>query len=144
MSAPSPSLDFKRIAAEVTARHGICVKPDDPLMAAATLLELVLEDSAKKFTGELRSVLAELATAAERVQARSGAVLAQQFKEATAALKREINDGHWSTANGRAPARQAQRSATREIPLKWLAAGSISGLLLFVCGFLAGWISRSC
>src|SRR5579875_988552 len=86
MSTPPASLDYRRIAAEITARHGICVKPDDPLMAAATLLE----DSGKKFTNELETMLRQFASAAERIQIRSGAAFAQELKEAIATLRREF------------------------------------------------------
>jgi hypothetical protein len=144
MSASSPSLDYRRIAAEITARHGICVKPDDPLMAAATLLELVLEDSGKKFTTELQAVLRQFAAAAERIQARSGAALAQELKEATAALRREMDgEAHSTSVETRGPT-SIRQPAPKQVVWQWLAAGWISAALLFICGFLAGWISRSC
>jgi len=139
-----PSLDYTRIAAEITARHGICVKPDDPLMAAATLLELVLEDSGKKFTSELQQVLGQFATAAERIQVRSGAALAQELKEATAALKRELSRETHSPRIGTSDSIAVKQSLWKQISWQWLAAGWISAALLFVSGFLAGWMSRSC
>ncbi len=143
MSASSSNLDYRRIAAEITARHGICVKPDDPLMAAATLLELVLEDSGKKFTTELQQVLGQFASAAERIQVRSGAALAQELKQATAAVIQEISGQADSRPDGCAsvPAKQLRR---KEISWPWLTAGWISAALLFVSGFLVGWMSHSC
>jgi hypothetical protein len=140
----SPSLDYKRIAAELTARHGICVKPDDPLMAAATLLELVLEDSRKKFTTELQQVLGQFASAAERIQVRSGAALAQELKQATAAVRQEISRQADSTRPDARASVPAERSRRNEISWQWLAAGWVSAALLFVSGLLAGWISHSC
>jgi hypothetical protein len=144
MSASSPSLDYRRIAAEITARHGICVKPEDPLMAAATLLELVLEDSGKKFTTEVQHVLGQFASAAERIQARSGAALAQELKQATAAVTQEISRQTDSTKPDARTCVPAEGSRRKEISWQWLAAGWISAALLFVSGFLAGWISHSC
>ena len=143
MSTPPASLDYRRIAAEITVRHGICVKPDDPLMAAATLLELVLEDSGKKFTNELETMLRQFASAAERIQIRSGAAFAQELKEATAALRREFGaQVHSTTGMPGVPASVPQRNA-KQIAWPWLMAAWVTAALLFVCGFVAGWISRS-
>ncbi len=119
------------------------MKPDDPLMAAATLLELVFEDSGKKFTNELETLLRQFASAAERIQIRSGAAFAQELKEATAALRREFGaQVHSTTGMPGVPASVPQRNA-KQIAWPWLMAGWISAALLFGCGFLAGWVSRS-
>jgi hypothetical protein len=143
MSASSPSLDYRRIAAEITARHGICVKPDDPFMAAATLLELVLEDSGKRLTSELQQALEQFTSAAERIQIRSGAALAEELKEATAALRREFGAQVSSTTGMPGVLGSVLQRNAEQIAWPWLMAGWISAALLFGCGFLAGWISRS-
>jgi hypothetical protein len=143
MSASSPSLDYRRIAAEITARHGICVKPDDPFMAAATLLELVLEDSGKRLTSELQQALEQFTSAAERIQIRSGAALAEELKEATAALQREMKVQADSTAAKAGVPIALPQTHAAHTAWQWLAAGWMSAALLFVCGFLTGWLSRS-
>ncbi|MDQ6676153.1 MAG: hypothetical protein M3Z09_02520 [Acidobacteriota bacterium] len=38
-------IDIKRLAAEVSAQHGIRIDPDDPMMAVVTLNRLVFEQA---------------------------------------------------------------------------------------------------
>jgi len=40
---PVVALDLKRITAEVAARHGMLLRPDDPAMLLVTMNEVVLQ-----------------------------------------------------------------------------------------------------
>ena len=43
-------LDTKRLIAEVVARNGIRIDPDDPAFALVTLVQLVLEESSRQIS----------------------------------------------------------------------------------------------
>ena len=47
-------LDFKRITAEVAARHGMLVSQDDPAMLLVTMNEVVLQQVFGKHRGSYR------------------------------------------------------------------------------------------
>ena len=52
-------LDTKRLIAEVAARNGIRVDPDDPAFALVTLVQLVLEESSRQITDDMRASIAD-------------------------------------------------------------------------------------
>ena len=75
-------LDTKRLIAEVAARNGIRIDPDDPAFALVTLVQLVLEESSRQITDDVRASIAEFERSMQKVETRAGRVLAERVKEA--------------------------------------------------------------
>src|ERR1700742_1600930 len=81
MQTSVSKIDVRRLAADVSAQHGIRVDPDDPMMAAVTLNKLVLEQVAAELMNRIQDVTNRFESAAERVQVRAGHVLAREVRE---------------------------------------------------------------
>ncbi len=75
-------LDTKRLIAEVAARNGIRIDPDDPAFALVTLVQLVLEESSRQITDDVRASIAEFERSMQKAEMRAGKVLAERVKEA--------------------------------------------------------------
>src|SRR5215467_2941896 len=75
-------LDTKRLIAEVAARNGIRIDPDDPAFALVTLVQLVLEESSRQISDDVRASIAEFECSVQKVETRAGRMLAERVKEA--------------------------------------------------------------
>jgi len=136
-------LDLKEIAAKVSVEHGIRVDPDDPIMAVVTLNRLVLEQSANEIVEEVRAATREFEQAAESVQLRAGALVAQRVRDCVAVLRQEIakDTGNDST-RGRKSIGDVGRADEHPAVQRWVAIGLLTGAVLFGCGILLGIMLR--
>jgi len=136
-------LDLKQLAAKVSVEHGIRVAPDDPIMAVVTLNRLVLEQAANGIVEEVRSAAREFEQAAENVQVRAGALVAQKVRDCVGVLRQEIakDIGNAST-RARTSIGDAGRADERPAVQRWVAIGLLSGAVLFGCGVLFGTMLR--
>ena len=75
-------LDTKRLIAEVAARNGIRIDPDDPAFALVTLVQLVLEESSRQISDDVRASIVEFERSVQKVETRAGRMLAERVKEA--------------------------------------------------------------
>ena len=124
-----PVHDLKRLAAEVSAQHGIRLDPDDPMMAVVTLNRLVFEQAVTEVLDKVTSATREFNQAADKVQVRAGGVLAQEVRDAVATIRSEL-------ASGPRPATATvlPKTAASSAETKWLALGVSSGAVLFALG----------
>lgn len=90
MTTPPASIDLKRLAAEVSAQHGIRIDPDDPMMAVVTLNRLVFEQAVARVLERVEMAVRDFESAAEKLQVRAGSVLAQEVRDCGAALRVEV------------------------------------------------------
>ncbi len=90
-------MDVEKLIGEVAARNGIRIEPDDPAFALVTLNQLVLEEAVKNLVREIRAATADFESAAERVQSRVGAMLANGFWRRTDPLLHQY-DSRWARA----------------------------------------------
>ena len=136
-------LDLKQLAAKVSVEHGIRVDPDDPIMAVVTLNRLVLEQAANEIVEEVRSATREFEQAAENVQVRAGALVAQRVRDCVGVLRQEIakDIGNAST-RGRTNSGDVGRADERAVGQRWVAIGLFSGAVLFGCGVWLGTMLR--
>ena len=136
-------LDLKQLAAKISVEHGIRVDPDDPIMAVVTLNRLVLEQAANEIVEEVRSATREFEHAAERVQLRAGALVAQKVRDCVAVLRQEIvtDIGNAST-RARKSTGDAGRADESHSVQRWVAIGLLSGAVLFGCGVWLGTMLR--
>ena len=136
-------LDLKQLAAKVSVEHGIRVDLDDPIMAVVTLNRLVLEQAANEIVEEVRSATREFEEAAENVQLRAGALVAQRVRDCIGVLRQEIakDIGNASTG-GKTSIGDVGRADERPALQRWVAIGLLSGAVLFGCGVWLGTMLR--
>ena len=124
--------EIKRLAAEVSAAHGIRLDPDDPMMAVVTLNRLALEQVSSGLLKALTEATRELNDAVERVQVRAGAVIAEELKTQVVTARRELKIEASALAVPRESGFQSQQRTL------WLAVGLVAALGLFGAGFCLG------
>jgi hypothetical protein len=136
-------LDLKQLAAKVSVEHGIRVDADDPMMAVVTLNRLVLEQAANEITEGVRSAVRDFEKAAENVQVRAGALVAQRVRDCVGVLRQEMAK-EIDDAFTRGPKSIGSVGQTSERPSvqQWVAIGLLSGAVLFGCGVWLGTMLR--
>ena len=133
-------LDLKKLAAEVSAQHGIRVDPDDPIMAVMTLNRLVFERALDEVLERVKASADDIERAAGRVQVRAGTALAQEVKDYTASLEQKTTaaiDSILGTAG------QHQRKAPQLANMRLLGILILSALAAFAIGVYTGTLLSS-
>ena len=132
-------MDIKYLIGEVAARHHIKLEADDPLFALVTVNELVLQEFADRVDSQLRTALAEFIDATGKLESRAGLALAQHVKHAATLARQGFQqDISSASAQLRETLHRTQAAQTRPFVIRWIAVGISSGLLLFICGVIAG------
>jgi hypothetical protein len=135
--------ELKRLAAEVSAQHGIRLDADDPIMAVVTLNRLILESALDEALRCIRAAAAEFNQAAERVQVRAGSVVGQEVRECVAVVRGELQrDIDQARLNARELVGELHQARSRWSTVRWLSAGLLGGAVLFAGGFYAGMLVR--
>lgn len=128
-------LDLRKLAAEVSAQHGIRIDPDDPMMAVMTLNRLVFERALDEITERLKTSVDLIERAAGRVQVRAGTVLAQEIKEYTASIEQKTTAAIDSIM---AAAGRQQGTAARFLNARLLGVVILFAIAVFALGVLVG------
>lgn len=146
MTTPPASIDLKRLAAEVSAQHGIRIDPDDPMMAVVTLNRLVFEQAVGQVLDRVQLAVRDFEVAADKVQVRAGSVLAQEIRHCAMAIRKEASSvvgqsqRNWDCLSSIGDA----RPASTWISGKWFVAGLSVALLLVSLGiWVGGQLARS-
>jgi Transcriptional activator TraM len=131
------TLDLKRITAEVAARHGMLVRPDDPAMLLVTMNEVVLEQVVENIEGRVERIVAGIEAGFLSAQREALGSFERAARIAGIAVREEIQK---DVEAGRLHARELivelnsaySRSAVR----RWVAVGMVvaGGLLLLGVG----------
>ena len=139
MDGPQTIIDLKRLAAEVSVQHGIRVDPDDPMMAVVTLNRLVFEQAVGQVLERVQESVRDFETAADKVQVRAGAALAQEVRDCGEAMKQEaekaleefrgVGTRRWADSVG-LPSTSAGQ--------KWIVLGLALAISLFGLGVWVG------
>lgn len=136
MSARLTAADLKRLAAEVSAQHGIRIDPDDPIMAVVTLNRLVFEAAIAQVLEEVQASIRDFETAAEKVQVRAGGALAQEVRECRLVMR---NESERTLEEFRR--REPESELPSEALLSWMLV--VATLALAIGVFAAGmWIGN--
>jgi hypothetical protein len=137
------SIEIKRLAAEVSLQHGIRIDPDDPMMAVVTLNRLVLENMLNEGLRSIRTAVEEFNQAAERVQVQVGSAVGQEVRECVAIIRGELQkDIDEARVHACELVEELHRVQSRWSIVRWLAAGILSGAVLFAGGFYSGVLLR--
>lgn len=128
-------LDFKRITAEVAARHGMLVSQDDPAMLLVTMNEVVLEQVFGKIEARTEEIVASLEASFRSAQSEALGGVEKEARKAGIAVREEIQK---DIDAGRLHARELivelNRAYTRSAVRRWVAIGLVAACGLVVLG----------
>lgn len=129
-------LDTKRLIAEVAARNGIRIDPDDPAFAVVTLVQLVLEESSRQINDEVRASIAEFERAVQKVETRAGKMLAERMKEAatefSVQLQQQLEQSRVKSASAATPLPKRRHTAWSYRSIAIVAAAAIAVFMVGV------------
>ena len=130
-------IDIKEMIAKVAKRHDILLRLDDPAFAIVTLNELVLEAMVAALIKQVDNSIKEFRAAADRIQVRAGAALAEEVRAAIDSmrigLRADLESGGYKA---RELVMEVHRAHTRRNLIRWFSAGLLAALALLFCGAL--------
>lgn len=130
-------LDYKLITAEVAARHGMLVMPDDPAMLLVTMNEVVLQQAIGSIEGRVEQMVAGIEAGLRSAQHEALGNVEREARKAGIAVREEIQK---DIDAGRLHARELivelNHAYTRSAVRRWVALGVVaaSGLLMLGVG----------
>ena len=131
--------DTKHLIAEVAARNGIRLDASDPAFCLVTLNELMLQEAATRIAEDVRLAARDFAVAAEKIQIRSGTILAQQINGALTTARQSLHEEIQAvTAETTEKFAKLHRSNAKFITY-WIATGILVAAGIFAAGVLVGW-----
>jgi len=83
-------LDFKRIIAEVAARHGMLVRQDDPAMLLVTMNEVVLQQVIGSIEARTEEIVAGMEEGFRSAQRQALGSIEKEARKAGIAVREEI------------------------------------------------------
>jgi hypothetical protein len=84
------AFDVGRITAEVAAKHGVLLKPDDPAMVLVTINQYVLENCFARLEHRARALIKEMEAASEYMADGAAGRLADQVRQSGVAIREEV------------------------------------------------------
>jgi len=132
-------LDFKRIIAEVAARHGMLVSQDDPAMLLVTMNEVVLQQVFANIEARTEEIVAGLEAGLRSAQREALGSIEKEARKAGIAVREEIQkdvDAGWLHA--RELIVELNRAYSRSAVHRWVAVGMIAASGLLVLGVSLG------
>jgi transcriptional activator TraM len=128
-------LDFKRITAEVAARHGMLVSQDDPAMLLVTMNEVVLQQVFGNIEARTEEIVAGIEAGVRSAQHEAMGNIEKEARKAGIAVREEIQK---DIDAGRLHARELivelNQAYTRSAIRRWVAIGVVAASGLLVLG----------
>jgi ElaB/YqjD/DUF883 family membrane-anchored ribosome-binding protein len=132
-------LDLKRITAEVAARHGMLVCPDDPAMLLVTMNEVVLQQVIGGIEARVEEIVACIERGLRSAQHEALGSIEKEARKAGIAVREEIQK---DVEAGRLHARELivelNHAYSRSAVRRWVAVGVIAASGLLVLGVSLG------
>src|SRR6202049_5110071 len=129
------ALNLKRITAEVAARHGMLVMPDDPAMLLVTMNEMVLQQVIGSIEAHMEDMIAGINASLRSAQHEALGNIEKEARKAGIAVREEIQK---DIDAGRLHARELivelNRAYSRSAVRRWVAVGMIAASGLLVLG----------
>ena len=133
------ALDLKRITAEVAARHGMLLRPDDPAMLLVTMNEVVLQQVIGTIEARTEEIVAGIEAGFRSAQREALGSVEREARKAGIAVREEIQK---DIDAGRLHARELivelNRAYTRSAVRRWVAIGVVAASGLLVLGIWLG------
>jgi CHASE3 domain sensor protein len=134
-----PELDLKQLVGELASQHGIRVDANDPAIAIVLLNRLVLQHTADELAKGVRVGLREFEEAVQKVQTRSGQLVAAEFNHRAAALRSELQrDITLAGAKASEIVFRVEQANRQPVMLRWATLGIVVALALFLIGLWIG------
>jgi hypothetical protein len=135
-------LDKGKLVAELAERSAIQINEHDPAFAIVALNQIVLEHAMDELGDAVGRRIAEFETSVLRVEQHAGKMLALEFSDAAARIRAELQ-ADIETAGIKAAhlVYLVDQAHKRPALVRWLSAGLISALVLFIVGL---WIGAHC
>src|ERR1700736_1315087 len=128
-------LDFKRITAEVAARHGMLVSQDDPAMLLVTMNEVVLQQVFGKIEARTEEIVVSLEAGFRSAQREElGSVEMDVREDGIAHLEEIQKDIDAVRLHARELIVELNRAYTRSAIRRWVAIGVVAASGLVVLG----------
>ena len=128
-------LDVKRITAEVAARHGMLLRPDDPAMLLVTMNEVVLQQVIGSIEARTEEIVAGIEAGFRSAQREALGSVEKEARKAGIVVREEIQK---DIDAGRLHARELiveiRRAYSRSAVRRWVAVGVIAASGLLVLG----------
>lgn len=132
-------LDLKRITAEVAARHGMLLRPDDPAMLLVTINEVVLQQVIGSIEIRVGQMVTDIEVGFRSAQREALGSVEREARKAGIAVREEIQK---DIDAGRLHARELivelNRAYTRSAVRRWVAIGMVAASGLLVLGIGLG------
>ena len=132
-------LNVSRITAEVAARHGMLVMPDDPAMLLVTMNEVVLQQVIGSIEARTEEMVAGIEVGLRSAQHEALGIVEKEARKAGIAVREEIQK---DIDAGRLHARELivelNRAYSRSAVRRWVAVGVIAASGLLVLGIGLG------
>jgi len=129
---PQVALDLKRVTAEVAARHGMLLRPDDPAMLLVTMNEVVLQQVIGSIEARTEEIVVGIEAGFRSAQREA---LGSIERKAGVAVREEIQK---DVDAGRLHARELivelNHAYTRSAVRRWVAIGVVAASGLLVLG----------
>lgn len=136
-AAPAP--DRERLVHVIADRHGIRVQRDDPLFAVGTICEAYIDEAGRRFDELITHRLANFEAAAGRIEKRTGQLIAQEFEEHVATVRRSLQtDITLAGAKANEIVFRMEQAYRYPVILRWTAIGLLCGLALLCVGIWVG------
>jgi DNA-binding helix-hairpin-helix protein with protein kinase domain len=132
-------LDFKRIIAQVAARHGMLVSQDDPAMLLVTMNEVVLQQVFGNIEARTEEIVAGIEATFRLAQREALGSVEREARKAGIAVREESQK---DIDAGRLHARELivelNRAYTRSAVRRWVAIGVVAASGLVALGVCLG------
>ena len=133
------ALDLKRITAEVAARHGMLVMPDDPAMLLVTMNEIVLQQVMASIVARMEDTVSAIDAGLRLAQHEALGGIEKEARKAGIAVREEIQkDIDAGQLHARELIVELNRAYARSAVRRWVAVGVIAASGLLVLGIGLG------
>jgi hypothetical protein len=130
---------MKRITAQVAARHGVVLKPDDPAIVLVTISETVLEECFERLEKRARLLVAELDASFEDMQQRAATHLTDQVRASAAIVREEIGrDIQAAKLDASEAVFRLRQFYSHVVVCRWVAVGLVCAVSFVLLGFAIG------
>jgi CHASE3 domain sensor protein len=132
--------DRERLVRLIADRHSIRVEKDDPLFAVGTICETYIDEAGRRFDELIKNRITEFEAAADRIEKRTGQLIAQEFNDHLAAVRNSLQtDITLAGAKANEIVYRIERANGYSVMVRWTAIGVVFAVLVFAFGVVIGW-----
>jgi hypothetical protein len=131
--------DRKNFSGEIAARYGIRIDENDPAFVVVTLNQLALAQEIAELMKEIDLRLKDFEVTVHRTEALAGKHLAIECREHVTNIRTVLQGDILAAGiSARELVQQVHSVNRRTVMIRWISAGLVAALLLFVAGLWIG------